>query len=135
MARKDSFATFLRNSTDSIKELVFIYMVVILLASGGFVYFEHMKFFDAVWLSFVTATSTGYGDMFPKTPGGRMIAVCLMHTVILVVAPLVVYRVLDAVDLNDFTDKEQEEQKHKLDWIINQLEGQTGQSYTPDNQS
>ena len=135
MKKKDTFAKFLRNSTDSIKELVLIYMVVVLLASWGFTVFEAMSFKDAVWMSFVTATSTGYGDFYPKSTEGRIIAVFLMHSIILVVAPLVVYRVIDAIDTNDWTDAEQEEQKRKQDWIIAQLESQTGQKYAPEKAS
>lgn len=130
MKKPDKFTTFLVKSTDSLKELILIYMAVVLVASIGFVHFESMKFGDAVWMSFVTATSTGYGDFFPKTTAGRFIAVFLMHSIILVVAPLVVYRVIDAIDHNDWTDGEQEEMKRKQDWIMEQLSLQTGQTYS-----
>ncbi|NBI28348.1 potassium channel family protein [Chengkuizengella marina] len=33
---------------------------------------------DAIWYSIVTATTVGYGDFYPETPWGRMIAVVLM---------------------------------------------------------
>ena len=33
---------------------------------------------DALWWSFVTITTVGYGDRYPVTPGGRMIAAILM---------------------------------------------------------
>jgi voltage-gated potassium channel len=135
MKKKDSFAKLLLNSTDTIKELVAIYLSVILVCSLAFVYFEAIAFKDAVWMSFVTATSTGYGDFFPKTMGGRVVGVFLMHSVILVVAPMMVYRIIDAIDHNDFTHAEQEEQKRKQDWIIAQLESQTGQKYAPENAS
>lgn len=133
MTRKhDHLAKFLLRSTDTIKELVAIYFCIIILSSLAFVYFETIAFKDAVWMSFVTATSTGYGDFFPKTTGGRIVAVGLMHVVILVLAPLMVYRIIDAIDQNDFTDAEQEEQKRKTNWIISQLERQTGQKYAPE---
>ena len=86
-------------------------------------------------MSFVTATTTGYGDFFPKTTGGRIVGVFLMHSVVFVVAPLLIYRFIDAIDQNDYTHAEQEEIKHKQDWIISQLETQTGQKYTPENKS
>lgn len=33
---------------------------------------------DALWWSFVTITTVGYGDLFPVTPAGRIIAAALM---------------------------------------------------------
>ncbi|MET0636600.1 MAG: ion transporter [Chitinophagaceae bacterium] len=35
---------------------------------------------DALWWSFVTITTVGYGDKYPVTPEGRLIAVFLMTT-------------------------------------------------------
>jgi voltage-gated potassium channel len=54
-------------------------------ASAGLVYaFERggdgpiQSFSDALWWAAVTITTVGYGDMYPKTPAGRGLAVCLM---------------------------------------------------------
>lgn len=33
---------------------------------------------DALWWSFVTVTTVGYGDRYPVTPGGRLLAAALM---------------------------------------------------------
>ena len=33
---------------------------------------------DAIWWSFVTMTTVGYGDRYPVTTGGRIVAAMLM---------------------------------------------------------
>jgi voltage-gated potassium channel len=37
-----------------------------------------VTFGDSVWWAFVTIATVGYGDYFPVTPGGRIVAVALM---------------------------------------------------------
>lgn len=39
---------------------------------------ERITYGNALWFSIVTMTTTGYGDIVPKTDGGRIIAVLLM---------------------------------------------------------
>ncbi len=43
-------------------------------------YYEKMTFPDALWWSYVTATTVGYGDLSPVSTGGRIIASLLMLT-------------------------------------------------------
>lgn len=39
---------------------------------------QFSSFSDAIWWTFVTATTVGYGDTYPITLGGRIIAIILM---------------------------------------------------------
>lgn len=53
-------------------------------AAGAFYLFEHGKnanvagFDDALWWSMTTLSTVGYGDMFPTTEGGRVVALVTM---------------------------------------------------------
>lgn len=36
------------------------------------------RYMDALWWSFATATTTGYGDITPVTDAGKILSICLM---------------------------------------------------------
>jgi len=49
---------------------------LLLYGTTGFLYFElpnnpDLTWWDALWYTIVTLTTVGYGDFFPKSPGGR----------------------------------------------------------------
>lgn len=58
--------------------ILYANLVMILLASVTMVYAEKMTFLDALWWSFVTCTTVGYGDISPSSTLGRIVAVVLM---------------------------------------------------------
>jgi voltage-gated potassium channel len=56
-------------------------LILLYLAGVGIYHFEHeaqpdvfRSIFDALWWSVVTLTTTGYGDVYPITAGGRVFA-------------------------------------------------------------
>ena len=99
--------------TDTILELVLLYMAILLIAAGSYGYFEGKSFYDSIWWAAVTATTTGYGDMYPTTVGGRLTAFLLMHTALLFVLPLLIVRITKNLveDHDRFGHEEQEHLK------------------------
>jgi len=99
----------LRAATDTFTELAMIYAVLLLSSAGLLMHFEDLDFATAIYWAATTATSTGYGDISPKSDGGRLVAVALMHLSIFVVAPLIVVRLVDRLNENRdaFTHEEQ----------------------------
>jgi voltage-gated potassium channel len=73
----------LKDPPPALRMSVLLFAVLVYGASG-FLYFElaenpSLGWTDAFWYSFVTITTVGYGDFFPKTSGGRfLVAVPLM---------------------------------------------------------
>jgi voltage-gated potassium channel len=64
--------------TNGFKYTLALAVSCMLIATFGIMYFEHMNFGDALWWSFVTVTTVGYGDLSPASIGGRIIASVLM---------------------------------------------------------
>jgi voltage-gated potassium channel len=71
---------------------------------------------ESLYWAATTATSTGYGDIAPKTQWGQLLAVVLMHLSIFGVAPMIVVRLMERLneDRDAFTH---EEQLHILDGL------------------
>ena len=65
-------------NTNGFKYMIMLCIICIILGTVGIMYFENMSFQDALWWSFVTATTVGYGDLSPVTNAGRIIASALM---------------------------------------------------------
>ena len=99
----------LKAATDTLRELAVIYVVLLCIAAVLFMLAEDLPFLDSLYWAGTTATSTGYGDISPKTVGGRSLAFVLMHLSIFGIAPLIVVRLIDRLNENRdaFTHDEQ----------------------------
>ncbi len=81
----DEVVKFLKSSGLIFSYFFILTLVVILLTADIVLFFEKnhpnsniTTFGDAVWWGFVTFSTLGYGDKFPVTFGGRIVAVILM---------------------------------------------------------
>jgi len=101
--------TLLIRATNSIRELLALYLVILLASAGLYSLFEHKSLVDALWWAAVTATTTGYGDIYATTIGGRLVTVVLMHLTLLFILPLLIGRIIGVMieDRHKFTDEEQ----------------------------
>lgn len=68
---------------ENLYKIMFTALISLIVCSLAFYYFEHteengLTVVDALWWGFVTCTTVGYGDYFPVTLGGRLIAMILM---------------------------------------------------------
>ena len=99
----------LRTATDTLKELALAYAVLLLTFTLLFMAIEGHGFGDSLYWAGTTATSTGYGDISPKTTAGELLALALMHLSIFGVAPLIVVRLIERLheDRDAFTHDEQ----------------------------
>jgi len=114
-----------RKATDTFGELMLYFLLLIVVSASLFAFFEGKNFFDAVWWAFVTAMSVGYGDMYPVTWGGRITAVVLMCTSLLVIIPLIITRLVEKMldDRDKFTHEEQQELIENVRTVKNRVHG------------
>lgn len=98
------------DSTDTFRELLILYIVVVLAGASVFCVAEQKPFWDSLWWSVVTALTVGYGDFAPVTVSGRIAGMVVMHVVPLFIIPLIIVRLLTTFvkDQNQFTHGEQE---------------------------
>jgi voltage-gated potassium channel len=110
-------------ATDTLLELAAIYLAIILLSATAFSLLENHNFYDSIYWAGTTATSTGYGDISPKTKAGELLALLLMHISIFVIAPLIVVKLIDRVetDKDRFTEEEQQAIMNQLGSIDRRL--------------
>jgi voltage-gated potassium channel len=97
--------------TDTLLEVIVLYIVCLLVAAVTFSFVEGETFIKSLYWAGITTTTTGYGDITPKTVPGMVLAFVVTHLSAFVIAPLVIVKLNQKMlrDENVFTDAEQRE--------------------------
>lgn len=67
-------------SRDNLHKGIIILVSIIAFGTFGYAFFESSTLANGLWWSIVTMTTVGYGDLFPETIGGKILAVFIMCT-------------------------------------------------------
>jgi voltage-gated potassium channel len=79
---------------------------------------DFKSFWDGVWWAMVTVTTVGYGDVYPRTVAGRVVAICLMLVGIGFLA------VLTATIASTFVKQERSEETTAITDALTRIEDQ-----------
>ena len=114
----------LSNIINSNRNLAITFGVIIFSAAILYSISEKTPFLDALWWSIVTATTVGYGDSFPQNMLGKLTAIVLMLSMVLLIIPAITARMASGLIVNHdaFTHTEQEELKQGIRKILEFIE-------------
>lgn len=94
--------------------LLCIYVGTVLVGTLGMCLFEGVHIVDAFYWASTTMTTTGYGDIAPKTDAGKCFVILFQQWAIVIVLALTIAWVLGKVNKDAFTDEEQESIKAEI---------------------
>ncbi|MDD3363518.1 MAG: potassium channel protein [Syntrophomonas sp.] len=91
---------------------------ITIVSTGGLVYFEGWSIFNAFWVTIISLTTTGYGDIVPQTMGGRLFLLGVLVTGVGIVAYCLgaIINILVESQISKILEKD------KMSKIINKLD-------------
>ncbi|GAA4459042.1 potassium channel family protein [Phytohabitans houttuyneae] len=118
---------------NSPRTLMLAYLGLIVVSGALYSATENKGVGDSLWWAVVTASTVGYGDTYPTTWAGRVLAGLLISTMVLLVIPLITAHFASKliVDTDAFRHEEQEELKQNLRAVRAMLEQLTQGSASP----
>lgn len=120
----DKSKNFFQNATDTMTEVIALFVIAVVLAGLSFALFEGKDILTSVWWAIVTGFTVGYGDSVPHTVGGMVTGVLLMTFSTWVILPLIIVTFIKkhVKDPNEFTDAEQNKILKFVDRMNNKLD-------------
>jgi voltage-gated potassium channel len=111
---------------NSNRNLTITFCLIILTSAFCYSFSEGTPLLDALWWSIVTATTVGYGDAFPHHMLGKVTAITLMLTMVLLIIPAITARMASGLIVNNdaFTNAEQEELKMGIRKVLQYIDEQ-----------
>lgn len=88
---------FITRCTNTLFELWIWLFATLAFAALLFSWFEGVDYWKAFYWACVTATSTGYGDISPKTVPGQILSIVLMFMALFFILPLMIARVINSL--------------------------------------
>jgi voltage-gated potassium channel len=104
--------------------LVVMALGIVVTSSAAYAIAEHQGIGNAIYWALITATTVGYGDTYPKTPEGRVVAILLVFSMVLFFLPMVTASMASKLIVNRdaFTHEEQEELKESVRQLLRRLD-------------
>lgn len=95
-------------------------LTAFLVASVLYGAFEHHSTADSLWWAIVTAVTVGYGDTYPTTLGGRLVASSFMFGMVFFFLPMITAGMSSKLIVNRdaFTHEEQQQLFAKVNQVL-----------------
>lgn len=111
--------TFVLYMANNIKGILILYLLSLI--GSGFIFslLENKSFLDGFYWAVTTALSIGYGDLLPTHTYTKILFIIMSNVWLLLIIPSIVANIILTAlkDVNEFTDAEQEEIKHNLNYL------------------